>query len=155
MDLKPEENTVKPIDMIARKSTLLFFFALIFWACSGPAKQENQTDDEWPTMDSYHMIMAEAFHPFKDSANLEPARKLATELAQAADAWAAEELPSKINNDNTRALLQGLKADSRHLADQVNTGASPDSIGVSLTAVHNRFHQITEAWHGGGEKHEH
>ncbi len=141
--------------MKLNKSTLLVFFALVLGACSGPVKQEAMSDDEWPTLDKFHMTMAEAFHPFKDSTNLEPAKKLAAELAQSADAWAAEALPAKVNNDDTRALLEALKSDSHKLADQVNAGAPNDSIGASLTALHDRFHQITEAWHGGGEKHEH
>lgn len=111
-------------------------------------------DDEWPTLDKYHLTMAEAFHPYKDSANLEPARKLATELAQSADAWASEELPARINNAETKALLEALKTSSHRLADQVNAGAPNDSIGAALTALHDRFHHITEAWHGA-EKHEH
>lgn len=138
-----------------KKPTLLVLLALIMGACSGPAKQESQADDdEWPNLDKYHMTMAEAFHPFKDSANLEPAKKLAPELAQSADAWAAEVLPAKVNNDNTKALLEALKSDSHRLADLVNAGAPNDSIGAALTALHNQFHHVTEAWHGA-EKHEH
>ena len=138
-----------------KRSTRIVLFSLILGACSGPAKQEAMGDEEWPTLDKFHMSMAEAFHPYKDSANLEPAKKLAPELAQSADAWVAEQLPAKVNNDDTKALLEALKSDSHKLADQVNAGAPNDSIGASLTALHNRFHQITEAWHGGGEKHEH
>lgn len=141
--------------MNINKTTLLVFSVLIIGACSGPAKQETMADDEWPTLDKFHMTMAEAFHPYKDSANLEPAKKLAPELAQSADAWASEVLPAKVNNDETKALLEALKSDSHKLADQVNAGAPNDSIGTYLTALHNRFHQITEVWHGGGEKHEH
>lgn len=140
--------------MKLKSQILSVLFALSMGACSGPAKQEVMSDDEWPTLDKYHMTMAEAFHPYKDSANLEPARKLAAELAQSADAWAAEGLPTRVNNAETKALIEALKTGSHRLVDQVNAGAPNDSIGAALTALHNQFHHITEAWHGA-EKHEH
>ena len=59
----------------------LFFAVLI--AC-GTKKETTATEtttdstsadtDEWKAMDDFHMIMAESFHPFKDSANLAPAK---------------------------------------------------------------------------------
>jgi len=116
---------------------------------------ETMDSDEWTDMDSFHMVMAEAFHPYKDSTNLEPAKQLAEEMAQEADKWASASLPEKVNTEAVKALLAQLKTDTRSLADQVKNGAPDEAIGTSLKALHDSFHGIMEAWNGAGEEHEH
>ncbi len=136
---------------------LLITTLLMGSACghkSEPA-QDQASEDEWPEMDSFHMLMAEAFHPYKDSSNLEPAKKLAGELSLEAENWQGAPLPRKVDNDVVKDLLKSLKADSQQLAELIKAGATDQEIGTSLTAVHDQFHKITEAWHGEGEKHEH
>ncbi|MBX2893987.1 MAG: hypothetical protein KF763_00995 [Cyclobacteriaceae bacterium] len=139
------------------KLVLVFIGLVILAACS--KKEESQAlvnDNEWNELDSFHMIMAEAFHPYKDSANLEPAKALAEEMAAEADKWAAATLPAKVDTDEVRALLTELKSDTRALADKVKAGATNEELGSDLTTLHDNFHGIMEAWHKGkGEKHEH
>jgi uncharacterized protein YfeS len=115
----------------------------------------NQATDEWPAMDSFHMTMAEAFHPLKDSGNVEPAMRLMGRLADEAEKWASAPLPEKVNNDDVKAKLEKLKTDLRDLSDDVNDGAPEDQIGTGLFTIHDQFHEIMEAWHGGGEKQDH
>ncbi|MBX2916744.1 MAG: hypothetical protein KF856_15855 [Cyclobacteriaceae bacterium] len=140
------------------KLILVIISMVVLAACS--KKEEHQalaTDsNEWAELDSFHMIMAEAFHPFKDSANLEPVKALAEEMAAEADKWAAASLPTKVDTDEVKALLAKLKTDTRALADKVKAGASNEELGADLTTLHDNFHGIMEAWHKGkGEKHEH
>jgi hypothetical protein len=145
------------------KLFLAFIWIVVLAACS--KKEETQATEEiaateevndWAEMDSFHMIMAEAFHPFKDSANLEPVKTLAEEMATEADKWAAASLPAKVDTDEVKALLAKLKTDTRALADKVKAGATNEELGAELTALHDNFHGIMEAWHKGkGEKHEH
>lgn len=150
------------------KYKVLFFAAMISMfvvACSQKESQDTTTEEqtseatadpnEWPQMDSFHMIMAEAFHPYKDSTNLEPVKKLAEELAQEAEKWAGTSLPDKVNNDDMKAKIQQLKTDTRALADKIKGGATDEEIGTSLNGLHDSFHAIMEAWNGGGENHEH
>jgi hypothetical protein len=141
----------------------IFVYALVF-ALTGFASCTSKTEststtteesDEWKEMDSFHMIMAEAFHPFKDSSNLAPVKKLAEEMATEADKWASASLPTKVDNEEVKEELQKLKTDTRALADLIKSGADDKAIGSSLDALHDSFHEIMEAWHGGGEKHEH
>jgi len=144
--------------------TLIAFLSFMFSACSKKenvseptveAVSENADPNEWPQMDSFHMIMAEAFHPFKDSANLAPVKVLAEELASEAETWATASLPEKVNNDDVKAKLNQLKTDTRALADKIKNGAADEEIGNSLKALHDSFHGIMEAWNGSGETHEH
>jgi hypothetical protein len=130
-------------------------------ACS-PKKEESTTateektaTEEWAEMDAFHIVMAETFHPFKDSANLEPVKAQAQELIKAADAWLAAPLPEKVNNDEVKAKLQDLKTSSEALAQLVTAGTT-EQIGASLTSLHDKFHALQEAWYGAGEdKHDH
>ena len=131
--------------------------AMLILACSGkkPEKSEGGTD-AWPEMDAFHMSMAEAFHPFKDSANIKPAKDGAAQLAADADKWAHSALPAKVDNDDVKASLEKLSTDCHSFADHVKSGAADDALGKELTALHSEFHAIMEAYHGDGkEKKEH
>lgn len=119
------------------------------------SEAETAENDEWPEMDAFHMTMAEAFHPLKDSGNVEPAMRLMGQLADEADKWASAPLPEKVNNEEVKMKLEKLKADLRALSDKVKDGAPEDQVGTALHTIHDQFHEIMEEWHGGGEKHEH
>jgi hypothetical protein len=125
----------------------------------GSAEAAEQTADqkEWKEMDDFHMLMAESFHPFKDSANLAPAKANATTLASAAEKWASSTLPEKVNNDDMKSKLAALKEGTTSLA-QLISSADDKAIGDQLTNVHDLFHAIQETWYGaaaGEEHHDH
>jgi len=139
--------------------TALFFALLI--ACgtkkeaaapSTPADSTAADADEWKAMDDFHMIMAESFHPFKDSANLAPAKAKAAEMAASAEQWLAAPLPEKVDNENVKAKLEALKAKT---AAFVETSKSTDDkvVGDALTELHDMFHELQEAWYAGHEHH--
>ncbi len=136
---------------------LLFVGALV--ACSGDkthSEDEHGGDSNtWAEMDSYHMIMAESYHPLKDSANLAPARANAEMLAAEAEKWASAALPERVNNDEMMTRVEDLKASSRAFADKVKAGASDEELAAALTAIHEQFHGIMEAWQGGGHTDHH
>ena len=123
-------------------------------ACS---KTEHHDDEgemvEWKEMDDFHTVMADVFHPLKDSGNLEPIKLRAEELAASASAWADATLPEKVDNDEMKGMLMKLKDGTRSLADQIKAGAADDVIQSQLTALHDQFHSVQEKWYGGGETH--
>lgn len=137
----------------------LGFILLLVVACSGK-KENTETEvatnnNEWPTMDEFHMIMAESFHPYKDSANLEPAKANAAEMSKIADKWAGESLPEKVNSEETKATLAQLQTDAATFVQTVQSGDSTQ-IAQSLTNLHDLFHKLQEAWYGAGkEEHNH
>jgi len=110
--------------------------------------------DEWREMDDFHMIMAESFHPFKDSANLAPAKAKAAEMAASAERWLAAPLPEKVNNDSVKAKLEALKTKTTAF---VETAKSTDDkvVGDALTELHDMFHELQEAWYAGHEGEHH
>ncbi len=140
----------------------IVFFTIVLTSLSACSKTEKVTseaahsdDSEWVEMDSFHLIMAEAFHPYKDSANLEPVKRLAEELAQEADKWASAPLPDRVNNDEIKFQLNQLTADARALSEMIQGGASDEEIGNTLQALHSSFHTIMEAWNGAPHEHQH
>jgi PBP1b-binding outer membrane lipoprotein LpoB len=141
---------------------VLFVIAMAV-ACSGKKEETTETEaaateevsnDEWPKMDEFHMVMAESFHPFKDSANLEPAKANAAEMARVAEEWASAALPEKVNNEETKANLEKLKTETAAFVTTVQ-GTDAAAIGTSLTNLHDLFHKLQEAWYGAGEGHKH
>jgi hypothetical protein len=139
------------------KSLAFLLVAGLAFAC-GAKKEDDHGHDhaeadetEWKQMDEFHMVMAETFHPFKDSANLEPVKARATELATSAETWAKAELPEKVDNDDMKAKLERLRTETSTLTSTVSTG-DDKAIGDQLTKVHDLFHEIQETWYG--EKHE-
>ncbi|HEU5291114.1 MAG TPA: hypothetical protein VFU05_10750 [Cyclobacteriaceae bacterium] len=124
-------------------------------ACSGKKESEDvANNEEWPEMDEFHMVMAESFHPYKDSANMEPAKANAAEMAKVAEKWANAPLPEKVNTDEIKASLAQLKTDAAAFVQTVQSGDSA-KIGNDLTSLHDLFHKLQEAWYGGGKEHEH
>ncbi len=113
------------------------------------SKQPNSSPNqaaEWAEMDSFHMIMAEAFHPYNDSSNLEPVKSHAEELRVEATKWANSPLPEKVNNDAMKTQVQRLKTDADKLAEDVKTG-NDEAIAASLHQLHEHFHEVQEAWY--------
>ena len=132
--------------------------ALVISACSSKKGDDHETSsssEEWKPMDDFHMIMAESFHPFRDSADLGPAKANAESMAAAAQTWLNAPIPEKVNNDEIKAKLQQLKEEADAFATISKTD-DPDAIGQSLTKLHDLFHGLQEEWYGGHEEeHEH
>jgi hypothetical protein len=137
------------------KSQVLFKFlfvsTLIVLAACGPKKATGSEGDDadvkdWKEMDDFHMVMAETFHPYKDSADLEPVKKKVSELVASADQWANSPIPKRVDNETTKRQLQSLKSETEVLADLVQKG-DDDAIGEQLNKVHELFHQIQEGWY--------
>lgn len=113
---------------------------------------EDDAREDWTEMDDFHMIMAEAFHPYKDSANLAPAKAIAAEMAANAAKWAEAPLPERVNNDEVKNRLLELKSGAASFEQLVTTGTD-QQVGEALTKLHDQFHDVQEYWYGGGHDH--
>lgn len=100
----------------------------------------------WDEMDAFHLLMAECFHPFKDSANLAPAKQYAQELADKAQAWSSAPVPAIVDTDEVKGMIQSLKESTSHFAETVKTG-DDKTIEEELNRIHDDFHRIQEAWY--------
>jgi hypothetical protein len=120
-------------------------------------EHEEAKDVEWKEMDDFHSLMAEAFHPYKDSMNLAPAKTYADSMKVSAEKWFNASLPEKVNNDDVKAKLQALKDGTAAFAETSRTG-DDKTVGEALTKLHDLFHDIQGLWYGGeghGHHHEH
>lgn len=137
---------------MACKHNLIFLFFLILIMAACASKKQDHAEEgaanEWKEMDDFHMLMAETFHPYMDSANLEPAKLHASSLLRAADEWAAAPLPDRMNNQQVKTTLQKLQAEAATLAESVGV-ADDQLIAAQLTQLHDTFHELQEAWYGG------
>ena len=133
------------------RTIICLVFLGIVGACAG--KHETMESDDWAELDSYHMIMAESYHPLKDSSNLAPAKANAEALAAEAAKWASAELPDKVNTDEMKSMIATLNTSTRAFADMVGAGATDEELTAALTALHGEFHHIMEAWEGRHEHH--
>ena len=131
---------------------IIVAFALAI-ACSGKkdSAEEVANNDEWPEMDEFHMVMAESFHPYKDSSNMEPAKANAAEMARVAEKWANAPLPEKVNNDEVKADLAKLKEGTAAFI-QIAQSGDTTKIAESLTSLHDAFHKLQEGWYGAGKE---
>lgn len=151
-------GTNKYLSIMKNKIVFVMLAVAAFvWSCSQKQEQQSIGDDadaatevDWPALDEFHMTMAEVYHPYRDSGNVQPVVDRAEELAQGAANWAEEPLPERVDSDEVKNMLQNLKAGTRALADEVAGGGTPEQIGAKLTEVHDLFHHIQEAWYGGG-----
>jgi hypothetical protein len=136
------------------KYLLLLFTVITIVSCG--KKEKPEETGSWKELDTFHTIMAEAFHPLKDSGNVEPATRMMDQLATEAEKWAAAPLPEKVNTPEMKEMLNKLKTDLRKLSDDIKTGAPEDQIGTTFFDIHDQFHKIMETWNGEkGEEHEH
>lgn len=124
---------------------------VVNWGCSSKSEHsENEKSDsadaEWKEMDEFHMVMAESFHPYRDSGNVEPAKQLAAEMVTLASMWLNSELPERVNNETVKKQLNDLKSATEVLESKVKAG-DDQSIGASLTIAHDAFHHLQQAWH--------
>jgi hypothetical protein len=137
------------------KYSFIILLAIMVMACESK-KAAEEDDVEWKEMDEFHVIMADVYHPLKDSNDLGPIKSGAGGLAAAATRWAQSPLPSKVNNDETKELLATLEDGTQDLAKKIDN-ATDEEIAAQLTSLHDTFHSIMEKWHTSGkeEKHDH
>ena len=98
---------------------------------------------EWEGMNDFHMIMAECYHPYADSTNIQPAMELAPDLAAAADAWADSPRPDKVNTDEVDVLMNELRDKTTAFARESDT--------TVLVRIHDIFHELQNTWYTNPE----
>ena len=135
------------------KYTLFLLVILVSFSCGDKSKEAAGEDDvEWKEMDEFHTIMADVYHPLKDSNNLEPIKKESGNFSAAASKWAQAKLPSRVDNEETKALLAQLEDGSQLLDKMVKDGGSDEEIAAKLTSLHDTFHTIMESWYKSGKE---
>jgi hypothetical protein len=136
--------------------SLLAFVAL---TCAVSCGKKDHKDEhastsprEWKEMDDFHMVMAEAFHPYKDSAYLEPAKQIAGEMASVAKEWKSSDKPEGIEADKFDEKLERLATLTDEFSSLVKS-ESDEVLGQKLTGLHDLFHELQNDFYAGAEGH--
>lgn len=118
--------------------------------------QNKSKAPEWKEKEAFHEVMAKTFHPMEEG-NLAPIMARAAEMAEKAGVWADGKAPKEFDKPQIKELLAKLKTESKSLADLVAAKGSEGDIKKSLTALHERFHEISGACAVDGKtgKHKH
>lgn len=134
----------------------LFIALLALWLGACAKKEEPKSEpaaaqtpapklEEWAEMETFHNVMAETFHPMEDG-DMKPILSRAQEMADKAKAWQNSAPPARYApvKDSVAFYLAKLLAESQALADMVAKKAKEDDIKKALTALHDRYHQVSE-----------
>lgn len=120
---------------------------------TGTSATASQANDKWTELEAYHDVMSQTFHPAEEG-KLEPIRKRAGELAEKAKQWLDSKPPKVYESADIKALLVKLNAESKALADSVAKNVGDEQLKKSLTALHDRFHEIIGACRDEKKKHQ-
>lgn len=97
----------------------------------------------WDELDAYHTVMAQTFHPAEEG-NLKPLRERSTELAEKAKALKTSAIPTQYQKDGVKGTIKLLAKESKAIDKFVKTKPSDADLTKSITALHDRFHQVME-----------
>jgi hypothetical protein len=142
----------------------IFLFVGFIMAMMGCVKQHNSASNDapekkedvgsWKEMDDFHMAMAYSYHPFRDSANLAPAKLYAVEMRTYAEAWAKSNIPAHLDEEKVRMKIEQLNNKSSDFVKLVEAGHD-EAIAVSLDSLHTLFHDIHNLYYQGDSTHQH
>jgi hypothetical protein len=116
------------------------------YASNATVAPANKTEDKnkWAELESFHEVMSQTFHPAEEG-NLKPIRSQAGELAARAQKWLDSKAPLMYDVPSIKAILVKLTTESKALAELVSKDGSDDDVKKSITALHDRFHEIIGA----------
>jgi hypothetical protein len=144
--------------MSGRFLSLLPFVCFAFAVSCGQKDHNDEhastSPKEWKEMDSFHMVMAEAFHPYKDSTDLAPAKQIAGEMATAAKEWQTADKPEGINAEKFDEKLARLATLAAEFENAVKS-ESDEVVGEKLTGLHDLFHELQNDFYAGADGHHH
>lgn len=133
------------------KISILLSIILLVACTSSKQSKLVQQSKSWNEMDNFHMVMAELYHPFKDSANFKPVKMHHQELTKASEAWVKSTVPEHMNNEKIKLALLQLQQDVTGLTEAIRGGVDKE-IGKSLEELHALFHEIQSMWYSHSTK---
>lgn len=127
----------------------LFVVGLLLAGCGSG---EKKSAAEWKELESFHELMAAAWHPVADSGNFEPARAGAAAMELEAKKWSEATVPTGLDQDKVSAQIRVL-LDSCSAFNKAVAAGRPDSLlRPSLAEMHHIFHRLQESWHHSGNE---
>ena len=120
------------------KKQFILCIALVALAFTTKAQS---TFDTWPELKDFHNIMSATFHPAEEG-NLKPIKAQSADLAAKANKLQTSLMPAEFNKPAIKTSVKKLAAESKALDVLIKKKAKDAVILKSLTALHDRFHEI-------------
>ncbi|SER88150.1 hypothetical protein [Pedobacter rhizosphaerae] len=120
-----------------KKILILFSFVLAM-----TAQTNAQTIfDSWPELKAFHSVMSDTFHSAEEG-NLNRIKQKSAELTAKASKMQNSLIPKAYKTPAIKASIEKLYMESKVLDQQVKSKEKDAVILKSLTALHDRFHEI-------------
>lgn len=100
-----------------------------------------EDSDKWNELSAFHDVMSATFHPMEEG-DFKPIRSRAAEMAAKAKQWANSTPPKVYDKPEIKTNVAKLAQESKALAALVAKKATDTQIKESLSALHDRFHEI-------------
>jgi hypothetical protein len=97
--------------------------------------------DKWNELSAFHDVMSATFHPMEEG-DFKPIRSRADEMAAKAKQWAESTPPRIYAQAQIKASVAKLAQESKALAALVAKKGTDTQVKESLSALHDRFHEI-------------
>jgi hypothetical protein len=105
-----------------------------------------EDNDKWNELSAFHDIMSATFHPMEEG-DFKPIRSRAGEMAAKAKQWADSTPPKIYARPEIKKNVAKLAQESNALAELVTRNAGDAQIKQSLSALHDRYHEIAGQCH--------
>lgn len=113
---------------------------------AGAAFTTQAQQPAWKELDDYHTVMSQTFHPSEEG-NLQPIKTRSGELAAKAKTLQKSTIPAAYQKEGVKKSLDLLAKESKALDKMVRKQKADAEITKSLTALHDRFHEVMEKCH--------
>ncbi len=98
----------------------------------------------WKELDSFHMVMQQAWHPVKDNGDVAPARSKASQLLASANTLAAAKAPKGCDTPELRSAAATIKKEAESFAKLVSSKAADKAIADAIKTLHDKFEVLEE-----------
>jgi len=100
-----------------------------------------EDSDKWNELSAFHDVMSATFHPMEEG-DFKPIRSRAAEMSAKGKQWADSTPPQVYDKPEIKTNVAMLAQESKALAALVAKKATDTQIKESLSALHDRFHEI-------------
>lgn len=133
--------------------TLLIVLIVFFIGPYSVNAQEKKSNlSSWPELKSFHMVIAQTFHPAEEG-NLKPIRERSDELYNKALILESSKVPADFNKPEILRARKELSELTKDLDDLIKKNESDEEVMKSLTSVHDSFHKIVGLCSKDNEEH--
>ncbi len=121
---------------------------------TGHEMEAGHMKSAWKEMDTFHTVLAAAYHPASSKKDVGPLREKANDLAFAAKSWSTSTPPASCNTAEVKSRVATIASDALAIANEVLASATDASLLTSIDELHTKFEKVEKACGGHAMKHD-